>query len=341
MKYAIAASLFALMLVVSYAFDTKPEEIKFVVPDGWPKPVYNFAKNKLTIDGFKLGRKLFYDPVLSADHSTSCASCHSQYSGFTHVDHGFSHGIHGLKGKRNSLTLFNLAWNTSFMWDGGINNLEVQPLGPITSPVEMGNTLENIVKSLDTSKGYHTRFYLAFGDTAITGQHVLKALAQFLVMFQSYNSKYDKYVRHEPGGEFTEQEKNGLKLFRKHCETCHNEPLFTNNSFQNIGLAVDTELKDYGRMMITRNRHDSLKFKVPSLRNVQMSYPYMHDGRFNTLMQVMDHYTDGIVDGPTLAKEFRKPMILTTDDKKDIIEFMKTLSDKDFILDPRLKYYKD
>jgi len=340
-KIALPAFLFALILTGSSAFDLQQDELKFVVPQGWPKPVYNFTKNRITADGFKLGRKLFFDPILSRDGSTSCASCHTQWSGFTHVDHSLSHGINGRKGKRNSLTLFNLAWNTSFMWDGGVNNLEVQPLSPITNPMEMDNTLANVVKKLDTSKAYRTRFFLAFGDSAVTGQRVLKAIAQFTVMFESFNSKYDKYVRHEPGGEMSEQELNGLKLFRQNCESCHNEPLFTNNSFQNTGLAVDTELNDMGRMAITHDFHDSLRFKVPSLRNVVNSYPYMHDGRFHTLMQVLDHYTDGIVESPSLAKEFRKPMILTIEDKQDIIAFLQILTDKEFLFDMRFRDYRD
>ena len=329
------------LLAVSFGFDKKDEEVQFVRPEGWPKPVYNVSKNKPTSPGFKLGRKLFFDPILSKDGTISCASCHTQWSGFTHVDHGLSHGINGLKGTRNSLTLFNLAWNKSFMWDGGINNLEVQPLGPMTNPVEMGTTLEAVVKKLDTAKGYKTRFFLAFGDSAITGQRVLKAIAQFTVMFESYNSKYDKYVRKEPGGEMTEQELKGLALFREHCSSCHTEPLFTNYSYQNVGLSVDPELKDKGRMGITHNPDDSLKFKVPSLRNVAVSYPYLHDGRFRTIRQVLDQYTDGVVQSPTLAKEFRKPMVLSDQDKKDIIEFLKTLTDKDFLADMRFRDYRD
>lgn len=325
------------MFILSSGFDKRGEEVRFVRPAGWPKPVYDLSKNKQTTAGFKLGRKIFYDPGLSLDGSTSCASCHTQWSGFTHVDHGFSHGINGLKGKRNSLTLFNLAWNTSFMWDGGVNNLEMQPLAPMTSPVEMGTTLADIVKKLDTAKGYKAQFFLAFGDSAITGQRVLKALAQFTVMFESYNSRYDKYVRKEAGGEMSEQELNGLKLVREKCASCHPEPLFTNYSFRNTGLGVDTELNDYGRIMITRNPADSLKFKVPTLRNVAMSYPYLHDGRFKTIRQVLDHYTDGIIQSPTLAKELRKPMILSDQDKKDISEFLKTLTDREFLFDTRFR----
>lgn len=341
MKYAVAISLGVFILFISSAFDTKTEEIKFIIPKGWPKPVYDFSKNQITPEGFKLGRKLFYDPILSRDGSTSCANCHTQWSAFTHVDHGLSHGINGLKGRRNSLTLFNLAWNKAFMWDGGVNHLEVQPLAPITNDAEMGNTLENVVKALDAAHSYRARFYLAFGDSTITGQRVLKALSQFLILFQSYNSKYDKYVRKEPGGEMTVQELNGLKLFRKHCNSCHTEPLFTNYSFQNTGLAVDTGLNDYGRMKITGDRKDSLRFRVPSLRNVAMSYPYMHDGRFRSLIQVLDHYTNGVIQSPTLAREVKKPMPLSLQDKKDIIEFLKTLSDKDFLYDMRLRDWRE
>jgi cytochrome c peroxidase len=340
LKYLFPCFLIICISVLA-GFDRGEQEIKFVRPKGWPKPVYDLKGNKLTEAGFKLGRKLFYDPILSRDGSISCANCHTQWSAFTHVDHGLSHGINGLKGKRNSLALSNLAWNKAFMWDGGINNLEVQPLGPITNPVEMDNTLENVVKKLDTSVAYRSRFYLAFGDSQVTGQRVLKAIAQFTVMFESFNSKYDKYTRHEPGGDFTSQELNGYKIFREKCESCHKEPLFTDYSFKNVGLPLDAGLRDFGRMSVTHDPGDSLKFKVPSLRNVAMSYPYMHDGRFNTIRQVLDHYTNTIVQSPTIAEEFKKPMVLTDQDKKDIIAFLQTLTDKDFLFDARLKYPKD
>lgn len=341
LKYYIPALLCGIVFMLSEGFDKKNEGVQFVQPKGWPKPVYDFSKNNITEAGFKLGRKLFYDPILSRDGSTSCASCHTQWSAFTHVDHPVSHGIHGLKGRHNSLALFNLAWNTSFMWDGGVNNLEVQPLAPITNAAEMDNTLANIVKTLDTTRGYKARFYLAFGDSTVTGQHVLKALAQFLLMFESFNSKYDKYIRGEQGGDMSEQELSGLVVFRKKCESCHKEPLFTDYSFRNVGLAVDTELNDIGRMGITRNADDSLKFRVPSLRNIAMSFPYMHDGRFKTIRQVLDHYTNTIVESPTLAREFRKPFELNDSEKTDIIAFLLTLTDDEFLHNPMLRDARD
>ncbi len=333
--------IIATVVTVGMSFSVQPDNVNFIVPQGWPKPFYDLSKNKLTNDGFRLGRKLFFDPALSRDGSTSCASCHTQWSGFTHVDHALSHGINGLKGKRNSLTLFNLAWNTSFMWDGAANNLEVQPLAPITSAVEMDNTLENIVKKLDTSASYKAWFCRVYGDSVVTGQRVLKALAQFTVMFESFNSRYDKYVRHESGGDMSPQELSGLALFRTNCATCHKEPLFTNYTFQNTGLAVDSELNDPGRMGITHNKQDSLKFKVPTLRNVAESYPYMHDGRFRTLRQVLDHYTDGVVQSPTLAHELQKPMKLSATEKDDIIAFLQTLTDKEFLYDMRFRDWRE
>jgi len=329
------------LLLASFMADTTPSEIKFTIPEGWPAPAYNFSKNPLTLSGFKLGRRLFFDPVLSRDSSTSCASCHLQFTGFTHADHPLSHGINGLSGNRNSLTIFNLAWSKSFMWDGGVNNLEVQPLSPITNPVEMDNSMANVVAALNRSAAYRAKFAAAFGDSTITGQRVLKALAQFTVMLESYNSKYDKYMRNEPGDKMTPGELHGLALFRTHCAGCHTEPLFTNNGFENNGLAVDTELHDTGRMKITQNRNDSLKFKVPSLRNVAVSYPYMHDGRFHTLEAVVDHYTDGISKTRTLARQLQQPVVLSAEDKKDLVSFLKTLTDQEFLFDMRFRNYMD
>lgn len=333
MKYVATLLVVGICAVLSLSFDAGKGDIQFVTPKGWPRPAYDFSKNKITREGFELGRSLFFDSTLSRDGNLSCGSCHIQQSAFSSPP--LAAGSHTRR--RNAPPLANLAWNTSFMWDGGINNLEVQPLGPITNPEEMNNTLENVVQRLKQNPKYRAQFYKAFGDSTITGQRVLKALAQFLLMFESFNSKYDKYVRNERGGAFTAQEVRGLKLFRENCATCHMEPLFTNFSFQNTGLGLNNATNDIGRMTITRDPADSLKFKVPSLRNVAASHAYMHDGRFSSLMQVLDHYTDGIVRGPTLAKEFRKPMNLSRGDKADIISFLQTLTDNNFLTDKRLK----
>jgi len=311
----------------------------FTYPKYWPKPIYDVVKNPVTEDGFQLGRALFYDPRLSKDNTISCASCHLQASGFTHIDHDLSHGIEGKVGTRNSLAIMNTAWSNSFMWDGGINHLEVQALAPLTSEVEMAETLKNVVRKLDTIPFYKDLFYKAFQDSTITGQRVLLGLTQFTVMLNTYNSKYDKYIRKEDA--FTGQEKNGLKLFKENCASCHTEPLFANNEFKSNGLPVDTTLNDYGRMKITQDPKDSLKFKVPTLRNIQFTKPYMHDGRFETLQEVITHYTSGIQHSETLADELKEAIVLTPNEKVDLLVFLHTLTDKEFLFDKRFSFPKE
>lgn len=308
------------------------------IPKDWPKPVYDFSKNQLTEEGFQLGRNLFYDPILSRDNTISCASCHLQQTGFTHVDHDLSHGIEGRIGTRNSMTLMNLAWSKSFMWDGGVNHLDVQFIHPITSEVEMDDTMKNVVSKLQESDTYPNLYKQAFGTEKITGQLTLKALSQFVVMLTTSNSKYDKVVRKEEM--FTEMEQKGYDLFKQHCASCHKEPLFTNDNFENNGLAIDTTLNDFGRMRITQDKKDKQKFKVPTLRNAQFTFPYMHDGRFKTLNDVIKHYNSDLENSPTLAKQLQKPMNLSDNDRTDLVAFLKTLTDKEFLFNPRFGYPK-
>jgi cytochrome c peroxidase len=308
------------------------------IPKDWPKPVYDFSKNPLTEEGFQLGRNLFYDPILSRDNTISCASCHLQQTGFTHIDHDLSHGIDGRIGTRNSMTLMNLAWSKTFMWDGGVNHLDVQYIHPITSEVEMDETMENVVKKLQKSDTYPDLYKQSFGTDKITGQLTLKALSQFVVMLTTSNSKYDKVVRNEE--KFSEMEQKGYNLFIQYCASCHKEPLFTNDTFENNGLAIDTTLNDIGRMRITQDLKDKQKFKVPTLRNVQFTFPYMHDGRFKTLNEVIKHYNSGIVKSKTLSKELQKPMNLSDDERTELVAFLKTLTDKEFLFNPRFSYPK-
>ena len=317
-----------------YAFnEIKTPPISFLVPEGWAKPTYDFSKNPLTKEGIELGRHLFYDPILSRDNTISCASCHLQATAFTHVDHDLSHGIDGKMGTRNSMTIMNLAWSKNFMWDGGVNHLDMQPLAPISNSVEMDEKLENVINKLNNSKKYKALFFKAFGDSVATGQKMLWAFSQFTLQFNSYNSKYDKFVRQETGGEFTEQEKNGLQLFRTHCVSCHTEPLFTNQDFEKNGLPVDTYLNDLGRFNITRNATDSFKFKVPTLRNIQFTFPYMHDGRFKKLREVLNHYAT--------TDKLKKPIVLNSNEKTDIIAFLLTLTDNEFLFDRRLGFLRE
>lgn len=312
--------------------------IYFEVPKGFPKPVYDFKNNPLTEEGFQLGRKLFYDPILSKDNTVSCASCHLQQTGFTHVDHDLSHGIDGKIGTRNSLTLQNLAWSKSFMWDGGVNHLDVQAIAPITSEVEMNETLENVVTKLNNNKEYQELFYKTFGSKKITGQLTLKAISQFVVSLTTSNSKYDKVIRKEE--KFTEMEQKGYNLFKQNCASCHKEPLFSSNDFKNNGLQIDITLNDFGRMKITQNPKDSLLFKVPTLRNIEFTFPYMHDGRFKTLNEVIKHYNSGIQKSKTLSKELLIPLNLSDNQRIELVSFLKTLTDNEFLFNPKYSFPK-
>lgn len=328
--------LIASVLFFSFAFSLlKPTPLYFQIPKGWPKPHYDFSKNPLTEEGFQLGRQLFYDPILSKDSTISCASCHLQATGFTHVDHSLSHGIDGKIGTRNSMTMMNLAWSKTFMWDGGVNHLDVQPLNPITSPVEMDETLANVVNKLQKSDKYKSLFFAAFGDENITGQRVLKALSQFELLLLTANSKYDKVMRKEDV--FTEQEQNGYQLFKNNCASCHTEPLFTNGKYENNGIPLDTTLNDIGRQRITEKSEDYLKFKVPTLRNIQFTNPYMHDGRFKKLTEVIKHY-NSLGNNKNLPKQLQNPMNLTDNERVDLVAFLLTLTDTEFLFDKRFSY---
>lgn len=329
--------LFISTSLILSAYTADKNEL-FTTPTSWPKPQYDFSKNPLNEHTIQLGRALFYDPILSRDNTISCASCHAQYTAFAHVDHKLSHGIEDRIGKRNAPALINLAWNKSFMWDGAINHLDMQSLAPINHPDEMDEKTEHLITKLQQSKLYPKLFYSAYKDSLITGEHTLKAIAQFMLTLVSSNSKYDSVQRREVS--FSPQEANGYKLFRKNCNTCHSEPLFTNFEFENNGLVADTFLKDIGRAKISQNTKDSFKFKVPTLRNIEFSYPYMHDGRFKTLSKVMEHYSNGINPDKHLSAKLQHKIYLSPNEKVDIIAFLLTLSDKTFLFNPEFGYPK-
>jgi cytochrome c peroxidase len=302
----------------------------------WPPSVYDFEKNPLDSIQVELGRALFYDPILSKDNTISCASCHSNYTAFTHIDHPLSHGIYDSIGTRNSPVLVNLAWSSSFMWDGAVNNIEVQALAPITNPSEMGEDIKSVVSKLPADSEYPERFKLAYGDSIITGQRLLKALAQFQLTLISNQSDYDKMLSGELN--YSDQEERGYRLFQKHCVSCHQEPLLTTGGFANNGLSVDPNLLDVGRMGVTGFAADSLKFKIPTLRNIEFSKPYMHDGRFNTLSEVLKHYSEGILHSNTLAPELQNKYYLSHENQVDIITFLITLTDKEFLFNPKFSF---
>ena len=321
------------LVFISYSFIiVVTEKHPFYIPKHFPKPYYQFKDVPQGRLRFELGRTLFYDPALSRDSSISCATCHLQYSGFTHIDHPVSHGIDGRIGTRNSPVMINLAWNKFFHWDGGVIHLNAQAINPLTHPKEMDMDIVELLKRLNNSSFYRKRFYAAFGDSVITTPLLMRGIANFSVALVSANSKYDKVILKVEGVAFTDQEQRGYDLFQKYCNACHTEPLFTSHEFKKNGLALDAELKDVGRMGVTERRADSLLFKIPTLRNVEFSFPYMHDGRIQKLKEVIEHYSSLPTGNKNVSKELKKiKKPFTEEQKKDLLAFLKTLTDKEFL----------
>ena len=302
----------------------------FQKPSHFPEPDYKFENNPISEQKFELGRFLFYDPILSHDSTVSCATCHAQEHAFSDHNIALSAGVNGTLGKRNSPALSNLAWYPNFMWDGGINHIETFSVGPITNQLEMKETIPNVLVKLNQSEFYKTKFKSAFNVDDITDEVMLKALAQFMGMMISYRSKYDNYL---VGKEtFSDAELNGYQLFKSNCASCHKEPLTTDFSYQDNG--IDSVFSDEGRALITLYNEDKGKFKVPSLRNVALTYPYMHDGRFLTLDQVINHYSDGVLNTSTVATSLKGGLNLTNEEKYNLKSFLKTLTDYYYIGDP-------
>lgn len=308
----------------------------FKKPQNFPQPTYHFATNQVTKDGFELGRKLFYDPILSVNNTISCGSCHIQTSGFTQHGHSVSHGIFDRLGTRNSPPIMNLAWSKTFMWDGGVFDLDLQPIAPITNHVEMGDSVINVLNRLRNSSQYPALFKKAFGSSEITSADFLKALSQFMVMCVSSNAKYDSVMRNQKT--FTADEEAGYLLYKQKCSSCHSEPLFTDYSFRNNGISISM-VNDMGRYNVTLQDSDKYKFKVPSLRNLDYTPPYMHDGRFFTLDAVLDHYTSQVQNTPNLDPQLQQGsqlgIAITAEEKLKLLAFLKTLNDRAFVTDKR------
>lgn len=306
----------------------------FNKPANFPQPEYKLVNNPVTEAGFVLGRTLFYEARLSRNNTISCGSCHIQSSAFTQHGHDVSHGIDDRLGTRNSPPIMNLAWNKAFMWGGGVYDLDLQPIVPITTHEEMDENVENVMAKLRLVDKYPKMFKSAFGSEEITTAKLMKALSQFMIMCISANSKYDKVMRKEGGASFTADEQAGYALFKAKCSSCHSEPLFTDGSFRNNGLGPSA-INDLGLYTATLMQTDKYKFKVPSLRNLTYTAPYMHDGRFLTLNGVFDHYTGEVQNTPNLdpllQQNGTRGIALTTDDRAKLTAFLKTLDDPDFV----------
>jgi cytochrome c peroxidase len=313
------------------------EVVQFQVPSNFPTPVYDLATYPVTKDGFLLGRRLFYDGILSRNGTISCGFCHEQGSAFTHHGHDISHGIDDRLGRRNAPPIQNMAWYKEFMWDGGINNLDLQPIAPITAHEEMDEDLGNVLEKLRKHKDYPGLFKKAYGDDNITTARFLKALSQFMNMLVSAGSKYDRVMRKEANARFSPDEEAGYQLFKTNCSGCHTEPLFTDLSYRDNGLGI-TPNDDKGRYEVTLREQDKYTFKVPSLRNVMLTAPYMHNGSIRNIDGVLEHYTHGIQATPNLDPLLKdtltgkpKKIKLSDTEKAQLKAFLHTLSDEGFV----------
>ena len=323
--------------------ESNPSPLELDIPSNFPEPVYDLLANPLTEEGVALGKMLFYDPALSRDNTISCGFCHQQPTAFTHHGHDVSHGIGDLLGRRNSLPVQNLIWYRNFFWDGGVHNLDLVPLNAINNPVEMDEEPTNILLKLEKQQKYKDKFKAAFGSEEINSTRFLQSLTQFMATMVSANSRYDRYVRNE-GVQLSPNELQGEVLFRQHCASCHSTDLFTDQSFRNNGFSNENDfLKDPGRQEITLNPEDRGKFKVPSLRNVEYTAPYMHNGKLNSLREVLNFYTSGVqlssTLDPLLVQNGQPGIDLTVDEENRIIDFLKTLTDEEFLSDRRFSEY--
>lgn len=325
--------------------------VSFSVPENFSEPTYNFSENTFTEAKFQLGKRLFYDGILSSNGSVSCGTCHNQSHAFTHHGHDISDGVDGKLGMRNSQPLQNMAFMKDFTWDGAVRHLDLQPLIPIESEFEMNETLDNVLLKLQWDNTYVSDFENAFNKKdsekhIISLRTLTQSLSQFMNALVSANSRYDQYIRAEEMAEpYSEDEKVGLKTFKNKCASCHAGELFTDQSYRNNGLTASSRFPDeLGRGRVTgedleKEAEDYYKFKVPSLRNVWVTFPYMHDGRFRTIDDVLNHYDSGIQDTNNLDALLKQNetlgIQLSQEDKRVLKIFLKSLTDYSFINDER------
>ncbi|MFM9944590.1 MAG: cytochrome-c peroxidase, partial [Bacteroidia bacterium] len=296
-------------------------------------PIVSFPDNKVTKAGLELGRFLFYDKLLSENNTISCGTCHLQAKAFVDGEQ-FSKGTIGQLGNRNGMPTFNLMWFDSLFWDSRAARLKQLALMPIANPLEMNTTPEAVVEKLKLSAAYKLRFKNTFGDENITTDRLAMALEQFLMSMVSDNSRFDKSKRGEV--KLTDEEKRGFEVAsQKGCFNCHKTSLFTDNLSHNTGL---NHTPDKGLYETTKKSADDFKFKTPSLRNVALTAPYMHDGQFATLEKVIEFYDHDVI--PNLQKKPNNisPFIeqgtrnrISPSDTKALIAFLNTLTDYDFI----------
>lgn len=338
MKKNISLSLGVLLLLqscVKNPLSGPDDTYAFRMPDYFPEPTYTFANNPITREGFTLGKKLFNDPLLSSDNSIACSNCHVKSVAFTDPQHRLSLGVDERAGIRNAPSIVNMAFMPEFFWDGGVNHLDFVAINAIENPLEMNEKLGHVIAKLNDDPDYPALFRQTFGiQDTITSPYFLHALSQYMLLLVSDRSKYDMVQQNK--ATFTAAEFAGQSVFENKCSSCHPAPLFTTYDYTNNGL--DTAFEDLGRGRITEATMDQGKFKIPTLRNVALTSPYMHDGRFKTLDAVLEHYDQHMVLSPSLDPLFLQsdpPGIrLTADEKEQLKAFLQTLTDYELLKDP-------
>ena len=324
-----------------------PTEV--AIPANFP-PMPIPADNPFTVEGIALGRYLFYEELLSGNNTMSCATCHSQAVAFTDDGNQFSTGIDGIPGTRNAMALINLAWDTRYFWDGRVLTLEDQVFQPVRDPIEMHDTWPNVVAELQAHPSYPALFQSAFGTSVIDSVLVSRALAQFMRTMISGNSPFDRFQRGEAllpldaqlGVQLTQMEGGNPALglggqWGADCFHCHPHAggRMTDGLLHNNGL--DSEFTDLGAGAVSGLPEDMGRFKTPTLRNVALTGPYMHDGRFQTLEEVIEHYNSGGHESPTVdvfMKYTQGGLQLTAEKKQQLVAFLNSLTDMDFVNDP-------
>jgi len=324
--------LFLVIIVVVLACQQTQQktdkEITLKTPSFFPKITFpeNNTPTRLRVE---LGRRLFYEKKLSANETMSCGSCHVTSMAFTDGKK-VSEGAHGKKGRRNSPTLANLAWMPRFMMEGGVPTLELQALAPVQDSIEMDLPLNEAAARLRSIKKYNNLSIAAYGEE-IDENIIMRALANFQRTFVSADSRFDRWYYYKDSTQFHESEKRGKEIFfseKAACMKCHSLPFFTDFEYYNIGLYK--RYADNGKERITFKKEDIGKFKTPTLRNIELTSPYMHDGSINTLEEVIEMYNKGGEGHEN--QDFRvRPMNWSTQDKEDLLAFLKTLTDWNFV----------
>ncbi|MDR6548289.1 cytochrome c peroxidase [Chryseobacterium rhizosphaerae] len=307
-------------------------QVSLNIPFGFPELNNSVKSNVPTKYGVELGEKLFQDKRLSADNSISCSSCHIQGNAFAD-NNAQAVGIENRLGLRNVPAIQNMMFLNFYNWDGNILQLENQPLVPIITHEEMGSSILEVIGKIKTDLMYRDLFRKAFGDETVTAERIYKSIAQYEYTLISANSKYDR-VRRNEGEVFTENEAQGYQTFQQKCASCHSTELFTDQSFRNIGFPVNPNTNEAGRGRVTGLPGDYMSFRVPSLRNVEYTAPYGSFGQFPTLRTVLDYFDKGVLDAANLDPVFKNngnKIPLSEQEKTNLILFMKTLSDREFV----------